>query len=168
MPPWTFALLCDKFMVIIMNYLFRCADCAPSCGVPSCWLTCSLCCNAYCLHWLPQRPSAATNSKGSPVVSLSAGQIQRICFIGRLFQLFDETKINARSAIIRSLLELFSLNILFTFYIFLLYFYFYFYHFFHVKIISDTIWLYSSISGLAVGFSVSDLLVDNHTWIRPI
>ena len=34
-----------------------------------------------------------------------------MCFIGRLFQLFDETKINAQSAILRSLVELFSLNI---------------------------------------------------------
>ena len=41
-------------------------------GPPSfiCWPTCSLCCIAYCLHWLPQRPSAATNSEGSHSVRL--------------------------------------------------------------------------------------------------
>ena len=69
--------MCDKFIVIIMNYLFRCADSASSRGVPSCWPTCSLCCIAYCLHWLPQRPSAATSSEGSHSVRLyhvTAGQ----------------------------------------------------------------------------------------------
>ena len=38
--------------------------------VTLCWPTCSLCCIAYCLHWLPQRPSAATNSEGSHSVRL--------------------------------------------------------------------------------------------------
>ena len=43
--------------------------------------------------------------------------------------MFDETKINARSAILRSLVELFSLNIFLLFNLFLLYFF----HFFHVS-----------------------------------
>ena len=41
-----------SLFVIIMNYLFRCADSAPSCGVPSCWPTCSLCSAALRIVWI--------------------------------------------------------------------------------------------------------------------
>ena len=110
-----------------MNYLFRCADSAPSCGVPSCWPTCSLCCIAYCLCiGYRNAPLLLPTAKARTLCVYLQGKFKEYVLSADCFNCLMKQKINARSAILRSLIELFSLNILFYFLIFFYFIYLFF------------------------------------------